>query len=103
MSSDIVTFILNLVISFVFFVVQLITLPIDLIIQQMLPGVSTAFTAIGNLFNLIAQGLGWAISASGIPYAAIALIATYWIFKLGFPVIIWGIKLAIKWYNAIKL
>lgn len=102
MTSDIVTFIFNIIISLVFFVIKILLLPIDMLIQQFIPSLTDAFTAVGNFLSLIAEGLGWAISAAGIPYAAIALIATYWIFKLSFPIIIWGIKLAIKWYVALK-
>lgn len=102
MTNDIVTFVLNIVLSFVFLLVKIILLPIDLLIKQFLPNVNEAFIAVGTFLNLIAQGLGWAISAAGIPYAAIALVATYYIFKLTFPVIMWGVKLAIQWYNAIK-
>lgn len=102
MTSDIVTFIFNIIISLVFFLIKLLLLPIDLIIQQFIPSVSNAFTAIGNFLNLIASGLGWAISVAGIPYTAIALVATYWIFKLAFPIVMWGVKLAIKWYIALK-
>lgn len=102
MTSDIVTFVFNLIISLVFFLIKLLLLPIDLIIQQFIPALSDAFTAVGNFLSLIASGLGWAISAVGVPYSAIALIATYYIFKLGFPIIMWGIKLAIKWYVALK-
>lgn len=102
MTSDIVTFIFNIIISLVFLLIKVILLPIDLIIQQFLPGISDAFTAVGEFLTLISSGLGWAISVSGIPYSAIALVATYLIFKLSFPIVMWGIKLAIKWYVALK-
>jgi len=102
MTADIVTFVFNIIISLVFFVIKIVLLPIDLLIQQFIPGVSEAFTAVGDFLSLIATGLGWAISAIGVPYTAVALVATYLIFKLSFPIIMWGIKLAIKWYVAIK-
>lgn len=102
MTSDIVTFIFNLLISLVFFVIKIVLLPIDLIIQQFIPSVSEGLTAVGDFLTLVATGIGWAISAAGIPYSAIALVATYYIFKLSFPIVMWGIKLAIKWYNAFK-
>lgn len=102
MTSDIVSFVFNLIISLVFFLIKIILLPIDLIIAQFIPSVSSAFTAVGEFLELIASGLGWAISAAGIPYSAIALVATYLIFKLTFPILMWAIKLAIKWYNAFK-
>jgi len=102
MTSDIVTFVFNIIISLVFLLIKVILLPIDLIIAQFMPGVSSAFTAVGSFLTLIATGLGWAISASGIPYSAIALVATAMIFKLSFPIVMWSIKLAIKWYVALK-
>lgn len=102
MTSDIVTFIFNIIISLVFFLIKILLFPIDLLIQGVLPSLSSAFTAVGDFLTYIAQGLGWAISAAGIPYSAIALISTYYIFKLTLPLIMWGIKLAIKWYVALK-
>jgi len=99
---DFITLIFNVIIGLAFFLVQLILLPIDALIDHFLPGLADAFTAIATLLSLIASGLGWAISASGVPYAAIALIGTYWIFKLTLPWNIFLIKLAIKWYNAFK-
>lgn len=102
MTADIVTFVFNLIISLVFFIVKVILLPIDLLLQQFIPSVSDAFTKVGEFLEIVASGLGWAISAAGIPYSAVALVATYLIFKLTFPIIAWGVKLAIKWYVALK-
>lgn len=103
MTSDIVTFVFSVLMSLVFFVLKLILLPIDLLIQGFLPGISDALTSVGEYLETVATYLGWAISASGIPSGAIILIALYFIFKLTVPIQIWAIKLAIKWYKAIKL
>lgn len=100
--DNIATLLFNVVLSFVFLLLKIILLPIDLLIVQFLPDISNALTAVGDLMGTIASGLGWALSASGIPFAAIALISSYYIFKLTLPLSFWLVKLAIKWVNALK-
>lgn len=100
--DNIVSLLFNVVLSLIFFVVKLLLLPIDLLIAATLPAVTEALTSVGTLLNLMASGLGWAISASGIPYSAVALFASYYIFKYTLPINIWMVKLALKWWRALK-
>lgn len=95
-------FVFNVIIGTVLLLVKIILMPIDYIIAQFIPTLSDALTAIGQFLTLIASGLGWAISASGIPYFAIALVATYGIFRLTLPIQMYFVKLAIKWYTTLK-
>lgn len=82
--------------------VTLILAPIDLLIQSALPQLSSAFTAIGNFFNLISGGIGWAISLSGLSSEAISLLVAYYVFTLTAPMLFYMIKLALAWYNRLK-
>lgn len=82
--------------------VKILLLPIDAFIVAALPEVSTALTSIANFFTLIGTGIGWAISAAGIPFAAVALVASYGIFKLTLPLQLYFVKLGLKWYNQLK-
>ena len=82
--------------------VYIILAPIDELILQYLPDLSNAFTAVADLLNLIGQGIGWAISVSGLSTATITLIVAYYTFKLTAPVLLYMLKLALSWYNNLK-
>lgn len=83
--------------------ISILLLPIDLLIQSILPDLSNAFTQIGVMFNYIGTSLGWAVSLSGLSSASLILIASYYAFKLTAPMFFYFIKLALSWYNKIKL
>lgn len=90
--------IINLIIT----LVNVIMYPIDALILSVLPDLSNALTSIGNFFNLISNGLGWAISASGLSSETLSLIVVYFTFKLTAPMLFYMIKLALTWYNRLK-
>jgi len=102
MLSDIITFIFNFLMGIIMMGVKILLLPIDLLIQNTMPEFSDTLTAIANLFTLIGTGIGWAIAAAGLPFAVVALVVTYTIFKLTLPLQIWFIKLGLKWYRTLK-
>lgn len=82
--------------------VSLILTPIDNLIQSVLPGLSSAFTAIGNFLNIISSSIGWCISLTGLSSEAISLIVAYFTFTLTAPLMFYMIKLALSWYNRLK-
>lgn len=100
--SDTISSIFNIIMGIVFVLVKLVLFPIDVLIKNALPGLNEALGNVGDFLTLVGSGLGWAISAAGIPYSVIALIGTYYIFKLTLPINIWVIKLAIKWFRVFK-
>lgn len=98
MIGKILTGIMNLIIS----LVSVLLTPIDLLIENALPGLDSAFSAIASIFIYASQGIGWAISLTGISSEAISLIILYYTFKLTVPLTVSTIKLALKWYNILK-
>lgn len=83
--------------------VGILMYPINLLITQFLPSeVSTALNSIGGFFTVVSQGIGWVVSATGIPPTAIAIIVATYTFKLTVPILIYATKLAIKWYDKLK-
>ena len=98
MINSILTGIFNVVIN----LVSLILSPIDLLIENALPGLDSGINAIGTLFAYISGGVGWAISLVGLSGSAIGLIVTYYAFKLTTPMLFYLIKLAIQWYDKLK-
>lgn len=99
---ELITAIFNIVIALVLKLLQLILMPIDWLIKTAIPSLAQGLTDIASFLVLMAQGLGWAISASGLPPALLVLIALYTIFKLSVPIQLWFIKLAVSWYRALK-
>ena len=76
--------------------------PIDTIIQNSFPVLSDAINAVGTVFNFISTSIVWAVNLSGLSASCISLIVAYYTFKLTLPLAISGIKLVVKWYNALK-
>lgn len=101
-SPEVITTIFNIIMGIVFFLMKIILMPIDMLIKAALPDLNNALVSVSDFFSLIGTGLGWAIGAAGIPYSVIALIGTYYIFKLTLPVNIWFMKLGMKWYKMFR-
>ena len=83
--------------------VNIILAPIDLAIASALPELDQAFSSIGSMFDVVNSVVGFVISASGLSDVAIDLVIAYWVFALTVPFTFSSIKLAIKWYNNLKL
>lgn len=98
MINAILTGIMNLIIS----LVDIVLAPIDLLIEQFLPDLSSGISAIGAFFALAKQYLGFAVSITGLSSTALSLIVLYYVFKLSVPLLISAIKNAIKWYDKLK-
>lgn len=99
MINAILTGIFNVVIS----LVSVILSPIDTLISTYLPDLANGISAIGQLFSTIGTSIGWAISLTGISSECISLIVTYYVFKLTVPMFFYLIKLALAWYNKLKI
>jgi len=99
---NIVDLIIVGIFNLVIFLIKLLLYPIDLLVATFLPELSNAFSDISAFLEQIFQYMGWAIAATGIPYAALSMIATYWIFKLTLPLNVWFVKLGVKWFRALK-
>ena len=94
--------ILKGIISLIIGLVSLILTPIDNLILTALPNLSNALTAVGNFLNLISNGIGWAVSLTGLSNETLSLIVMYFTFKLTAPMLFYMIKLALSWYNKLK-
>lgn len=99
MINAILTGIFNVIIS----LVSVILSPIDTVISTYLPDLANGLSAIGQLFATIGTSIGWAISLTGISSECISLIVTYYVFKLTVPMLFYLIKLALSWYNKLKI
>lgn len=98
MINALLTGIFNLIIG----LVGIILSPIDLLISQFLPDLSSAFGAIGSMFSLVDGVMGFCVSVTGLSSETLSLIVLYWTFKLTAPLVVSAIKMSIKWYKALK-
>lgn len=90
--------IMNLVMG----LVDIILKPIDILIETLLPDLSAGISAVGSFLNLILQGLGWAVSLTGLSTTTLSIIVLFFTFKLTAPILFSTIKSAIKWYDKLK-
>lgn len=102
MIADFFTFAFTMVVLLAFFLVRLLLAPIDFILAQLIPNYGNALQSVQGFFNIISNVIGWVISFSGIPVAALSLLAAYLIFKYTVPLQIYFLKLAGKWYARLK-
>lgn len=98
MINAILTGIIKLIVG----LVSLILSPIDALITSALPDLANALNAIGSFLNLISNGIGWAVSLTGLSNETLSLIVMYFTFKLTAPMLFYMIKLALSWYNKLK-
>lgn len=98
MINALLTGIMNLIIN----LVGVLLKPIDLLIEQFLPDLSSAISAIGAFFNLATKYLGFAVSLTGLSSTALSIIVLYFVFKLSVPILVSALKTAIKWYDKLK-
>lgn len=82
--------------------VNLLLTPINLLISNYLPSVSSAIGLIRNLFQTMFTYIGWVVDSTFISSDTIALIIACLTLKFTIPLAINAIKIAIKWYNNIK-
>ena len=83
--------------------VNLILLPIDTIISNYLPSVASAIDKVSAFFNWVTNLIPWGVSWFGLSSTTISLFVAYITFELTVPLLIHTVKLAIKWYNALKV
>lgn len=91
------------VIKLIVGLVSVILTPIDNLISTALPDLSNVLDSVGAFLNLATQSIGWVISLTGISSSVISIIVLYYGFKLTAPMLFYMIKLALSWYNKLKL
>ena len=95
MIKAIINGIFNLIISFV----GVLLSPIDTLITNNLPGLTSAINAVGSFLSTCTSAIGWVLSCFGLSSNCLSLIVIYFTFKLTVPLLIYVFKLAIKWYH----
>lgn len=94
---------INGIFKLVLALVNLILLPIDSLISNYLPSVSNALDSIAGFFSWAANLIPWGISWFGLSSTTISLFVGYLTFELTVPLLIHTIKLALQWYDKLKV
>lgn len=102
MSVNILQSIMTVLLAIVNQMVAVIMAPISLIIQMLLPDVDYVFTQVSAWIDYLTEYAGWVIDAFGLPSISITMVAGYYTFIVLSSTAAYAIKLAIRWYEAIK-
>lgn len=102
MSSSALSTLLQTLIAVVNQLVAIILAPISAIITALLPGVDGLFSNVSAWLIYATTYVGWVIDALGIPPVVISIIVSFYTFKLMSSFAVWGIKIALKWWEALK-
>lgn len=95
--------IINGIMSLVISLVNLILSPIDIVINNALPSLSSAFEYISNFFDMLGGVVPFVVSYTGINEVVLNIVIDLAVFILSVPLIVYTIKLAVKWYNTLKV
>lgn len=88
--------------DFIISFVNLLLSPIDLIINQFLPDLSTALGYVNSMINLALNSISYVVSLTMLNPDLVAALYAYVLFLITVPITIRSIKLVIKWYNILK-
>lgn len=83
--------------------INVLLAPIDSLISSALPDLAAGINAVGSFLSLCMQSIGWVLSVFAIPSGALSLLILYYGFKLTLPLAVSTIKLAIRWYDKLKI
>lgn len=95
--------IINGIMALIISLVNLLLAPIDLIINEALPNLSSALDYISNLFDMASDVIPFIISYTGLNNVVLTIIIDLFVFILTVPLMVHSIKLAISWYEKLKM
>lgn len=83
--------------------VNVLLIPIDTLIAQFLPSLDNALNSISEFFDYIGGFIPWVISYTGLSPLFLTIIIDIIVFILTVPLMVSAIKLALAWYNKLKI
>ena len=93
---------IEIIFNFFTDLLQLVLLPIDLLIQSLLPDVSIMIQSIYGLFDIAFSGIAYAIELLAVPTRSIQAIIIFYTFKLTIPIQVYVYKIIFDWYAKLK-
>lgn len=82
---------------------SIILAPIDLLIRTFIPDLNYAIGAIAKFFTYALTYIGYVVDMTLLSSEIIQFVILAYVFRLTVPFAIYSVKLAIKWYNSLKL
>ena len=95
--------IINGVFSLIISLVNLLLVPIDNVITRYLPSLSSGLSVINGFFDSLGDVVPWVISFTGLSSTTINLIIDLIVFIYTAPILVQSVKLAIKWFDKLKV
>lgn len=95
--------IINGIFKLIMMLVNVLLMPIDSLIEQFLPDVAEALSYVGSFFDYIGDFIPFVISYTGLSPVVLNSIVSITTFILTVPLMVHAIKLALSWYNKLKL
>lgn len=95
--------ILKGVFKLVISLVNLLLSPIDNLIEQFLPSLADGLDKVSAFFNWVTNLVPWGVSWFGLETSVITLFVGYVTIELTVPLLVHTVKLAIKWYDKLKI
>ena len=92
----------ELIIQVIMSVVAILLLPFSIIISQTMPDFDMGLAAFADTLTLALTYMGWVISAFAIPSYLLVAIAGYYTFVVLSKLGVFGYKLGLTWYRALK-
>lgn len=91
------------VMSLIISLVDVLLAPIDTVISTALPSLANALNLVNNFFDFIGGVVPFVISYTGINEIVLNIVIDLSVFILTVPLMVSAIKLAIRWYDKLKL
>lgn len=83
--------------------VNVLLSPIDALISSAFPDIANGLNYVSAFFDYVCSIVPWAMSWFAFPATLIQFFIAYWTFKLTIPLAVHTVKLAIAWYDKIKV
>lgn len=93
----------NALFSIVISLVSVLLSPIDLLIDTFLPDVGSALDKFGAAIDYVSQYFEWAVSWTFLEKEVLSLIVLTLTYHYTAPYLVSTVKLAIKWFEKLKL
>lgn len=102
MSSSLVISIVSILIGAINGLIGILLYPLSAFIATLIPGADAFFSAIPAWLDYATTYVGWVIDAFGIPSIVLTMVVLYYTFTLTSSLGAYGVKLFVKWYDALK-
>lgn len=101
--ENLLTKVFTLIIDIVMYLCDLLLAPIDILIENYMPSIDGVLDYVTEFFQYILGFIPYILSWFKLPDFFIEFVIAFWVLKLNLPLVIHTTKLAIAWYNQMKV